>query len=73
MAIICVERRQPASDAIFASRIADEHFVLHNDRRHCHRLADVDVSNTVVPYQISAHSIQGNRVPVELVVEYAPV
>src|SRR5690606_27662989 len=44
LASLDIERGEPSPDAHLAAAVADEHFVLDDERRHRHRLADVDIA-----------------------------
>ena len=56
-----IEGREPATHAHFAAAVADEHAVLHDERRHRHRFADVDVAEFRAPQFLAGRGVHRVR------------
>lgn len=69
LAGIGIERRQPAAHAKFTAAVADEDFVVDDQRGHRHRLAFVDVAEFGLPNFLPRVRVNGNCPIVERVVE----
>ena len=65
MAVLGVERLDPAAHPELAARIADQNLVLYDERRHRDGLADIDVADLRVPDGLSGAGIDGEGVVVE--------
>jgi hypothetical protein len=67
LAVRRIERGQPAAHAEFAAAVADEHFVFHDERRHRHALAAIDVSQLRAPDFLAALGVDRESLVVERV------
>ena len=65
MAVLGVERLDPAAHPELAARIADQNLVLHDERRHRDGLADIDVADLGVPDGLPGAGIDGEGVVVQ--------
>ena len=68
-----IERENPAPYSQLGATVADDHFVLHDQRGHRHRLTDVDVPHLDVPDLFPGGGIDGHGVGIQRVVVDAAV
>ena len=68
-----VQHQYPTAHAELGAAVADDHFVVHDDRRHRDRLADVYVADLHLPNLFAGLGVDGDGVRVERVVVDAPI
>ena len=73
LARLRVERGDPSAHAHLAAAVADEHFVLHDERRHRDRLAVRIVRDVRDPHFLAALGVDRARAPVQRVEKNLPV
>ena len=66
--VFTIQRSEPAAHAQFSAAIADQHHILHYDRRHGSRLAELDVAHLRFPYLLAGVRIYRDRMVVQRVV-----
>src|SRR5581483_6993533 len=67
---VLIDRLEPAAHAELAAAHTDEDFSFHNQRRHRHRLAKVDVRELRVPELFAGGSIERDGTSVECVEDH---
>jgi hypothetical protein len=59
------QREDPPSHSQFTARVADDDLVLHDERRHRHRLTDVDIADFGAPGLLARRGIDRHRLRIE--------
>src|SRR4051812_40957956 len=73
LARVGVERREPAAHAKLAAAVADQDFILHDERGHRDRFATIYIAELCAPDFFAGRGIDGERLPNERVHVDAPL
>jgi hypothetical protein len=73
LAVVRVQRRQPATHAELAAAVADQNLSLHHQGSHGDALPLVDVAQARLPRLLSGRRVDGDGVGVQRVEDELPV